>query len=82
MPIQNLQNINFAADLFAPCYAGTVIKEGFMQKVVDYRLFTSDTPQGLTDIVKEAMTGGWVPSGVIVKFHAGLIQAMVKFEEQ
>ncbi len=52
-----------------------------MQKVVDYRLFKSDTPQGLTDIVKEALSGGWVPSGVVVKFHDDLIQAMVKFEE-
>lgn len=52
-----------------------------MQKVVDYKLFTGDSPQELSNTVKTAMKDGWVPSGVIVKFHAGLIQAMVKFEE-
>lgn len=52
-----------------------------MQKVTDYKLFTSDSPQGLTEIVKTAMAEEWVPSGIIVKFHGELIQAMVKFEE-
>ncbi len=52
-----------------------------MQKVVDYKLFTSDSPEGLSGIVKSAMAEGWVPSGIVVKFHGELIQAMVKFEE-
>ncbi len=52
-----------------------------MQKVTDYKLFTADSPQTLTDIVKTAMADGWVPSGIVVKFHGELIQAMVKFED-
>lgn len=52
-----------------------------MQKVSDYKLLRSDSPDGLTDMVKSAMSAGWVPSGIVVKFHGELLQAMVKFEE-
>ncbi len=52
-----------------------------MQKVTDYKLFTSDSPQGLTDTVKSAMADGWVPSGIVIQFRDDLIQAMVKFED-
>lgn len=52
-----------------------------MQKVIDYKLFTSDSPQGLTDTVKAAMADNWVPSGIVIQFQDNLIQAMVKFED-
>lgn len=52
-----------------------------MQKVVDYKLVKSSTTDGLTEQVKAEMQAGWVPSGIVIKFHENLIQAMVKFEE-
>ncbi len=52
-----------------------------MQKVVDYKLFTADSPEGLTDIVTAAMAQDWVPSGTVIQYKNDLIQAMVKFEK-
>lgn len=52
-----------------------------MQKVVDYKLVEGGTTEELTSAVKAAMADEWVPSGIVIKFHANLIQAMVRFEE-
>lgn len=51
-----------------------------MQKVIDYTLLRHITSEGLTNLVKENMAKGWVPSGTAVSFKEHLVQAMVKFE--
>jgi hypothetical protein len=53
-----------------------------MQKVIDYELVTANHPNSLETSVKEHMAEGWVPSGIIVETSHGLVQAMVKFEEE
>lgn len=51
-----------------------------MQKVVEYKLVTSDLANSLEEAVNIHISEGWVPSGIVVAFDGELIQAMVKFE--
>lgn len=52
-----------------------------MQKVVDYKLIASTSPEELSKLVKKAISQDWVPSGTVVAFDGKLIQAMVQFSD-
>jgi hypothetical protein len=51
-----------------------------MQKLIDYKLVKNSSPDTLEADVRQGMSDGWVPSGVIVTHDGELIQAMVKFD--
>ena len=50
-----------------------------LNKVVDYKIISSQESDSLETHVKNALQEGWTPSGPVFDFHDNLNQAMVKF---
>ncbi|MDB5168874.1 MAG: hypothetical protein JWO41_230 [Candidatus Saccharibacteria bacterium] len=49
-----------------------------LQKVIDYKIVESDTPQALVSKIRASIDDGWVPSGALIA-EDGYMQVMVRF---